>query len=349
MQKQLLEISLSNILKIILLLVGLYFLYLIKDIIAIVFVAIIIAAGFSTTVDRWAKKGIPRTISVILIYCIILALGGAFIYFILPPLITQLKQLANQLPAYFDHLSRFVSSIRTFGTEKEILASSQQNLITVSNFLSQLVNNIFNVSVGFFNGAAAIAVIFILTLYFLLEENGIKKFLVSLLPVKQKTQIVKISNKIGIKLGSWLRGELILMAAIGIITYIGLLIMGIPYALTLAIIAGLFEIIPILGPILAAIPAVLMALFISPTMALVVAVFYILVQEAENKILVPKVMQYSVGLNPVTIIIILMIGAKLMGILGMLLAVPVASVIYVIFSELTVFTKPKVGLKTNKK
>jgi predicted PurR-regulated permease PerM len=194
----------------------------------------------------------------------------------------------------------------------------------------------------FFNGAAAFATIFILTLYFLLEEDGIKKFFISVMPVKQKARITRIANRIGLKLGSWLRGQLILGVVVGVVTYIGLRIMGIPYALTLSLITGVLEIVPILGPILSAIPAIIVAFAISPTMALIVTGFYILVQELENKLLVPKVMQYTVGLNPVSIIIILLIGAKLMGILGMLLAIPVALVIYVVLEEWLIFSEPAV-------
>ncbi len=172
-----------------------------------------------------------------------------------------------------------------------------------------------------------------LNLYLLLDENGIKKFFVALLPLKQKNQIVTISHKVGAGLGAWLRGQLLLGILVGILVYAGLVIIGVPYALTLALLAGVLEIIPIIGPILSAIPAILIALSISPTMALVVTGFYVLVQELENKLLVPKVMQRTVGLHPVTIIIVLLIGAKLMGVLGILLAVPVASVFYIILKE----------------
>jgi len=175
----------------------------------------------------------------------------------------------------------------------------------------------------------------------LLEENGIKKFFLSVVPLKQKNRVTRIANRIGIKLGSWLRGQLILAVAVGLVIYIGLRLMGIPYALTLALIAGVLEIVPILGPIIAAIPAIIVAFTISPLTALLITAFYILVQELENKLLVPKVMQYSVGLNPVTIIIILLVGAKLMGILGMLLAIPVALIIYVILEEWLIFSEPE--------
>ncbi|MBN2585448.1 AI-2E family transporter [Patescibacteria group bacterium] len=331
-QRDILDISTASILRIVIVLLAIGFLYFIRDIIAIVFVSIIIAAALSPTVDRLTKWKLPRTISIILIYLLVLSLLGGIIYFVLPPMITQVRQLADSLPAYFTTFTDLLQNLQR-GSISGLLNASQDSLNSLSNFLGQIANNVFNTTLGFFSGAAAIVMVFILTLYFLLDENGIKKFFVSLFPIKQKGQLITIANKMGTKLGGWLRGQIILAIAVGLVVYIGMLIIGMPYALTLGILAGVLEIIPVIGPIIAAIPAILIAFTISPTMALIVTIFYILVQELENKLLVPKVMQYAVGLNPVTIIIIILIGAKLMGVLGILLAIPVASVIYVLLEE----------------
>jgi len=247
-------------------------------------------------------------------------------------MITQMKQLAENLPTYFTTFTNLLQNLQK-GSLSGFLNASQDSLNSVSSFLGQIANNLFNTTVGFFSGAAAIVMVFILTLYFLLDENGIKKFFISLFPIKQKGQLISIANKIGNKLGGWLRGQLVMAISVGLFVYIGMLIIGMPYALTLGILAGALEIIPVMGPLIAAIPAILIAFTISPTTALIVTGFYILTQELENKILVPKVMQHAVGLNPVTIIIIILIGAKLMGVLGILLSIPVASIIYVLLEE----------------
>lgn len=331
-QHDILDISTISVIRVVIVLLAIGFLYFIRDIIAIVFVSIIISAALSPTVDRLTKWRIPRALSIIFIYLLVLGLLGGIIYFVLPPMITQIKQLAESLPTYFTTFANLLNNLRE-GSISGILNASQDSLNSISNFLGQIANNLFTTTVGFFSGAAAVVMVFILTLYFLLDENGIKKFFVSLFPVKQKGQLISIANKMGTKLGGWLRGQLILAVAVGLVVYIGMLIIGMPYALTLGILAGALEIVPVMGPIIAAIPAILIAFTISPATALVVTIFYILVQELENKLLVPKIMQYAVGLNPVTIIIIILIGAKLMGILGILLSIPVASVIYVLLEE----------------
>ena len=331
-QKTILDISIGSIIKVVLVLLTLWFLYSVRDIVAIIFVSIIIAAALSPIVDKLAKAKFPRVVAVILLYLIILALFSALVYFIVPPLIAQIQQLAEMLPSYLKTFGSLITSLKSIGNSAWLNAS-QETLNSLSNFLSGFLQNIFNTTIGFFNGAAALAVMFILTLYLVLDEDGIKKFFVSLFPIKQKTRLIVIANKVGMKLGGWLRGQVILGIVIGVLVYIGLSLMKIPYALTLAMLAGLLEIIPIIGPIISAIPAILIAFTISPTTALMVTIFYILVQELENKLLVPKVMQHTVGLNPISIIIIILVGAKLMGILGMLLAVPIASVFYVILEE----------------
>jgi predicted PurR-regulated permease PerM len=331
-QHDILDISTASVLRVVVVLLAIGFLYFIRDIIAIVFVSIIIAAALSPTVDRLTKWRVPRTVSIILIYLLVLSALGGVVYFVLPPMVDQVKQLADSLPAYFTAFTDLLQNLQR-GSISDLLNASQNSLNSLSNFLGQVATNLFDTTVGFFNSAAALVMVFILTLYFLLDENGIKKFFVSLFPVKQKNQMIAIANKMGIKLGGWLRGQLILAVAVGLVVYIGMLIIGMPYALTLGILAGILEIIPVVGPIIAAIPAILIAFTIAPTTALIVTAFYIFVQEMENKLLVPKVMQHAVGLNPVTIIIIILIGAKLMGILGILLSVPVASVIYVLLEE----------------
>lgn len=339
-QKYTLDISTGSIIKVILVLLAVWFLYFVRDIIAVIFVSIIIASALTPVVDKICKSKCPRVIAVIFIYLIILAILSATVYFVVPPLIIQIRQLAATLPDYLKTFGNLIISIKNIGNAAWLNAS-QETLNSLSNFLGGFLQNIFNTTVGFFNGAAALAVMFILTLYLVLDENGVKKFFVSMFPIKQKSRLIIVANKIGLKLGGWLRGQIILGIIVGIIVYAGLLIMKIPYALTLGILAGVLEIIPIIGPIISAIPAILIAFTMAPTTALMVTIFYIIVQELENKLLVPKVMQQTVGLNPISIIIIILVGAKLMGIIGMLLAVPVASVFYVILEEWPLISSTK--------
>lgn len=318
--------------------IALWFLFVIRDIIAIVFISIILASAADPVVDSLAAKKIPRGLIIGALYILVIALLGATVYFIIPPMVGQLKQLATQLPNYFDYFSTFITNLSSVSGGQ--LADGQQNVDAITNFLNNVSTNIFATTKGFIGGFTAMLTVFVLTLYLLLDEQGIKKFFVALLPIKQKSQIQTIAHKVGQGLGAWFRGQLLLGLIIGVLVYIGLLILNVPYALTLAMLAGILELIPVIGPIISAIPAILISLSLSPSSALMVAIFYILIQELENKLLVPKVMQRTVGLHPVTVIIVLLIGAKLMGLIGILLAVPVTTMIYIILKEWTTLSRP---------
>ena len=144
-----------------------------------------------------------------------------------------------------------------------------------------------------------------------------------------------VSRDISVKVSAWLGGQLLLGAIIGTTATIGLWLLGVPYFFVLGLIAGIGELIPMVGPILSAIPALIVALTVSPGMALVVGVFFLAQQQFENHLLVPKLMERQVGVSAVTVIIALLIGGSLLGIVGALLAVPTAAVLQVIFDELT--------------
>jgi predicted PurR-regulated permease PerM len=186
---------------------------------------------------------------------------------------------------------------------------------------------------------AAIFTIFILTFYLLLDEKNVKNFISNILPSEYQEQIIAVINKIAVKVGSWFRGQVFLGLIIFVIDYIGLTILHVPYALILAIIAGLLELIPTVGPFIAGLIAAFVALTISPWLALLVICLFLAVQFVENIIIVPKVMQKAVGISPVVILIALLIGGKLMGVIGAILAIPLAASLSVVILEWPTISK----------
>ncbi|OGL88417.1 hypothetical protein A3I42_00040 [Candidatus Uhrbacteria bacterium RIFCSPLOWO2_02_FULL_49_11] len=176
-------------------------------------------------------------------------------------------------------------------------------------------------------------IILVLTFYMVVDEDGIMRFLQVITPENIHKDVTALTVKIQNKIGLWLRGQLILMLVIGVLTFIGLTIIGVPYALVLALVAGITEIIPYAGPVIGSIPAIFIAFTISPTMGLWTVLLYVLIQQAENHLLVPKIMQKTTGLNPIIVILAVLIGARLSGVIGALLAVPIASAIEVLIHE----------------
>lgn len=287
-----------------------WFIVQISDILLLLFVSVILASAFHSPVNWLVKKKIPRPLAIIFLYLLMAIVLGGIIAIIVPPLIEQTKNLLNNLPFLLNSISQLMP----------YPLPTQDILMSLGSGFNNLGGNIFRYTLGFFGNIITVATLFVFTFYLLLRWENLGRSLSAGLGSEER--FTKLLNRIETGLGNWVRGELFLMATIGITSYIGLSLLGIPYALPLGIFAGLLEIVPIVGPIIAAVPAVIVALSISPILALVTAAFYFLIQQLENNLIVPKVMERAVGLDPLATILSLMVGAKLMGTLGALLAVP---------------------------
>lgn len=322
------EISTSTIFRFVLIVLGLVFLYMISDILLMLFFAFIIAAGVEAPVSWMNRKGLKRIFGVIIVYVIaFLVLAGIF-YVVIPPFVGQIKSLANNLPSISQQL----------GLGLEAAQEKYEGLTGILNSIAQrfdgLGSNIFQTTFNFFGGLFSAIVVLVISFYLAVQERGIKKFLVSVTPKDHRDYVVDLVNRIEGKLGAWIRGQLLLMVLVAVLTYIGLSLLGIKYALVLALLAGLLEVVPYIGPIIAAIPAVILAFFQSPFLALITAIIYYAIQQLENYVLAPQIMKRALGLNPVVIIVALLIGAKISGVLGMIISVPVAATFSVFLSDI---------------
>lgn len=320
------EISILSVLKIVALFIGLWLLYLIRDVLVILLVVLVIAVALEPFVVRLEKDKIPRGVSVIVLYLALLAVVGLAVYFIVPPVATQVKELALNLPYYSSKVSEV-----NLGNITPISSL----LDSVSTSLSGLAGGVLSTVVSVFGGIVYAITIFALTFYALVDSDGIRSWIASIIPYGQKDRLQQTITKISAKLGDWLRGQLILMLTIGVVDGTILAILGVPYALTLGLLSGLLEIIPVIGPIVAAVTAILIAFISGVAIWKIVAILiaYIVVQQLENNILVPKIMQRAIGLSPIFIIIAILIGSRLLGLGGAMLAVPVAAGIQVLIEE----------------
>jgi predicted PurR-regulated permease PerM len=213
------------------------------------------------------------------------------------------------------------------------LDNISSSLVNVSSSLPTAASNIVSSIFNFFGGVFSFILVLVITFYMVAEENVIRKLIWSLTPEDKQTYVMDVFKRIQIKLGLWLRGQLILCLVIFVLTYIGLTILGVKYALVLALIAGVTEFIPYLGPIIGGIPAVFLAFTQSPMLALFTIILYVVVQQIENNLLVPKIMEKAVGLNPIASIIVLMIGFSVGGVMGAILSIPVATAASVVIED----------------
>lgn len=301
-----------------------WFIFQIRDIILSLFLSYIIMAAILPIVSFLQKRNFPKLAAVFIPYFVIVLLLFLLIVPLVPFVVEQVKALIMGFPKYLNQVANLIGMKVDFKQIQGYL-NGQENVIG---------SNALQVTTTFFGGLFTIITVFIVSLYLLLYNDSFKRNFAHLFHKNQHEKVLNTLSLVNEKLGAWLQGQVLLSVTIGVLTWIALMIVGMPFALPLALLAGLLEIVPTLGPTIAAIPAVIVALTISPTMALVVVVTYILIQMIEGQLIVPKIMQRAVGLNPVIVILGVTIGANLMGIVGALLSVPLISFIMVIYQSL---------------
>ncbi|MFA6520767.1 MAG: AI-2E family transporter [Candidatus Gracilibacteria bacterium] len=330
------------------------FLYEIKDVLIMFFVALLFAAALDPMVDALQKRRIPRSVGVILIYIAVLVVLGLFISNLAPILSSEISQLAGRIQDFVSNivsgkieLPKFMEGIRPAikkffdGVDISQIADYKEMLLNVANKLSDVAGNLFNSIIVVFNGFFNGIIVLVLTFLMTVDETGIDKFIQSLFPAKHATYIQQKSGAIKEKIGYWLRGQVALCIIIGVLVYIGLLIIGlftgqkIEYAATIGLVAGITEFIPYAGPLIAWLIALpILANQSVVLIAWVTALMYI-VQTLENNLIVPVVMNKAVGISPIFIMFAMFVGFQFLGVLGIILSVPVATAVAIFIKDYT--------------
>ncbi len=323
-----LDYSTKVILRVVLIILALLFLWVIRDIVIILLLALVLASAMEPVVEYLNRHKIPRSVSVLGAYVIVIALVTLVASFVVPLVIDQFQVLSQNLPQYMVEVqARYPNLTLLFG-------GADLNQVAHKLFSdSTNTQAIFDRTLGLFNGLFAVVTVLVVSFYLVAADRGMKKFISDLIPPTHQSTVISLIEKIQRKMGLWIVGQIILSIFIFALTYIGLSILGVQYALFLALLAGLLEIVPYVGPFLSAVPAIFFALIQSPPLVVAVIILYILIQKTEGYVLVPKVMEKTVGTSPLVVIFALLIGFKLAGILGLLLAVPLAGALTVVLKE----------------
>ena len=327
------DISTMTLFKVLLIVGAIFFLFFVRDVVLIVFVALILSSAFDPWVDLLQKYRLPRALAILLIYLVVLAALAGAVYLIIPPIISEVQQLSNDFPQYSERLMSSWSAFQSFSAEHAWVQQLQTSVTTwQTNTLAG--GGVFTTVSSFFGGIVSFFMILVITFYMTVDEHNMKRVLRALVPVAHQPYATHLINRMQDKIGRWLRGQLLLSLIIFLVSYAGLTILGVKYALVLALFAGVTELIPYLGPFIGLIPALFIGLTQSPLTALLVLGLYVIIQQLENYVIVPKVMQRAVGLNPIIVIIAMLIGAKVAGIMGIIMAVPVATAASVAIGDL---------------
>lgn len=318
-------------------------LYQVRTVVMLVYVSALLAIGFAPLVRAVERQKIlpvgtrtfPRWLAILTIYLAMLVTLIGIGFAVVPPLVQQSQALWARLPRLFARGQQFLMEHGLLDHEFTMSEALQKAPAGMLGAGGDAVSTVLGAVLGLAGGVFGVLTILILTFYMLVESDTIFRRFVRLFPVDQRLRIATVSSDISMKVSAWLGGQLLLGAIIGTTATIGLWLIGVPYFFVLGLIAGIGELIPMVGPILAAVPAIIVALAVSPGMALAVGVFFLAQQQIENHLLVPKLMERQVGVSAVTVIIALLIGGSLLGIVGALLAVPTVATLQVIFDELT--------------
>ncbi len=327
------NVSTLTFFKVIAVLLILGFVWIVRDILFLLLIAIVLAAAFDPWVDWFQTKKIPRSISILGIYIVLLSIFSLAIGLMVPVVLEQANELIKNLPNFINQFTQWLTNIRSTAVGYEIIDNLK---IAVSGWQTEIgksSGSVLSVVGGFFGGIISLFSVLVMTFYMIIEENNTKKFITSISPKKYQIYLVELMDRISLRMGQWLRGQIILSFAVGLLVYIGLKILGIKYAFVLALIAAITEIIPYVGPFLGALPGVLIGFTISPWTGVFTILLYFIIQQMENSFLTPKIMSKAVGLNPVIVILAILIGAKIGGPVGAIISIPVAIILSIFLKD----------------
>jgi predicted PurR-regulated permease PerM len=315
----------------------LWAMYLVRDVLLLIYISGLLAIGFGPLVRAIENQTLvpvgthrlPRWLAILVVYLAIVGVLTLLGLMVVPPLLAQARGLLQELP---NLLERAQSILIEYGVLNNPI--TLEDAVRRAPTPGDAVGTITTAVTGVVSGIAGFVTILILTFYLLIESATISEGFARLFPRAERPRVRDVSRQISDKVSAWLNGQLILAGTIGVSAAIGLYLLGVPYFYVLAFIAALGELIPVVGPIFAAVPGVIVAFTVSPRTGFFVLIFFIIQQQVENHLLVPKVMERQVGVSAVTVIVALLIGGSLLGIVGAILAVPSAAIIQVVLQEL---------------
>ncbi|HEY4517171.1 MAG TPA: AI-2E family transporter [Candidatus Paceibacterota bacterium] len=327
-------ITAGTIIKAVLIIALAWLLFVLRGTVLIVLTAIVIASAIEPAVIGLMKRKVPRILAVIAVYLVLFAVFFSIFYFFLPSVFNDLAEFVGAMPVYIDSLAQagIISHYAEVvggpsGGEAISSANILEGIRSTLGF-DLIFSNTFAAIAAVFGGVFSFILIIIFSFYFAVVETGVDDFLRVITPKSHQSYVLGLWRRSQHKIGLWMQGQLLLAVIMGVLVYLGLTILGVPHALVLAVIAACFEIIPVFGPALAAVPAVAIAFAAGgPLLGLLTVGMYVIAQQFENHLIYPLVVTRVVGVPPLLVILALIVGAELAGFLGVILSVPIAATI----------------------
>jgi len=312
---------------------GVYVLWLLRDLVLLVLAAIVIASAIEPWILFFIRRHIPRFVSALLVYVLVFGSLFTLLYFFFPPIIADTANFLSILPKYLDTLnssdsfSNITNATNIISSQSGGIQSMLSTLLSLQSVFSATSSGVFQLLSTFFGGIFSLLLVIVLSFYFALQDTGVDDFLRLIMPVAYEDYSVDLWKRSQKKIGLWMQGQVLLSVIVGILVYLGLLIIGVPYALLLSVFTALAEIIPIFGSLLAGATAVVIGYSDGGlAIAAIVAGLYIVVNQFESNLIYPLIVKKIVGIPPLLVIVALIAGYTLAGFLGALLSVPMAAV-----------------------
>lgn len=333
--EKIISVSSGTILKAVLIVLSFAALYYLRDILLVLVLAIVIASSIEPGTRWFLKRGVPRILAVLLIYSVAVTILVLMFYFLFLPLLNQSATFLSSLPEYLGELQVWnpLQNNPLLSSNSAIQGFSEnfslgQIVGQTEGIIGNLSNGFFSTASTVFGGVLSFVLVVVLSFYLSVESEGVTNFLRIVIPAKNEDYIIDLWKRSQHKIGLWMQGQIVLAIIVAILVFLGLTLLRVENALLLAVLAGMFEIIPLFGPILAAIPAVTLALITNGmASALTVVGLYVIIQQFENQLIYPLVVRKIVGVPPIISILALIIGGKLAGFVGLIVSVPLATMI----------------------
>ena len=319
---------------------GAYIFWLLRDLVLLVLTAIVIASALEPGVAFFIRYSVPRFLSALLVY--VLVFGSIFftLYLFFPPIVADAAGFFSTMPQYLDTIN-FPTSISDITNATGLAAPTQndtqsfiQTLLSLQSIFVEGSGGVLQLVITFFGGVFSLVLVIALSFYFVLQDTGVDDFLRMVMPVKYVDYSVNLWKRAQKKIGLWMQGQVLLSVIVGVLVYLGLLIIGVPYALLLAVFTAMIEIIPVFGSLLSGVVAVIVGYSDGGVaIAAIVAGLYIVVNQFESNLIYPLIVKKIVGIPPLLVIVALIAGYTLAGFIGVLLSVPMSAVVLELITD----------------
>lgn len=336
LDKKIIDISFWTMIKAAVLAILIAGVWYLRDVVIVVLLAIVIASAVDPAAKWFTKLKIPRIFGVIIVYFSALFILFLTFYFVIPPLLGEVLDFVSFLPQFIDNVLSPQSPIFSIVPSlPDVLINSLKNIaVQLEQSVPEITYGVASVTSAIFGGVLNFVLMIVISFYLSVQESGIENFLRIVTPVRHEEYIIGLWKRSQKKIGKWLQGQILLGLLVGIFVFLGLTILGVKYALLLAILSAVFEIIPVFGPVMAAIPAIAVAAIQSPVLGLSTLGLYVIVQQFENHLIYPLVVRKTIGVPPLLVIIAIVVGGKLAGIYGIVLSVPLSAVLIEFLNDL---------------